>query len=254
MLKKFHNVRDNLYRGAAPSLADVVSLKKNFGIEQIISLDSQSGEYIKPLCKKLGIKQVIIPIDVVDKSSVKHLLKHDLNKLVDDTIPTFVHCKRGKDRTGLFIALCRCLLDKWNCKQAISEAKELGFGTGISAAMEKLYMKLICRADKDPDTNNAYDIVTSVQDNDNLYRDYTMDPTERGSWGPSADPSTREYPLAFTESYYTDSPEQTRENYGLKGINNEDTESNQIPMVGVYDQNTQITNLVGPSLIGGGFV
>lgn len=254
MLKNFHLVRENLYRGAAPSLADIITLKNKFGIEKIISLDKPSGEYIKPLCKKIGIEQIIIPLNVRDKSSVKYLLKHNISKLIDEGVPTFVHCKRGKDRTGLFIALCRCLLDKWNCKKAIREAKELGFGTGIDGSMEKLYMKLICRADTDPDTNNAYDIVTNVNDNDNLFRDYTMDTTERGSWGPYADPEVRTYSLSMMDSYYTDSSEETRENYGLKGINDEEEESNQIPAVGVYDQNTQITNLVGPSLIGGGFV
>jgi hypothetical protein len=254
MIKKFHNVRENLYRGGEPSLTDVVTLKKNFGIKTIISLDKKSGEYIKPLCKKIGIKHVIIPVDVTNKNSIKHLLKNNIFKLIDESVPTFVHCMRGKDRTGLFVALCRCLLDKWDCKKAIREAKELGFGTGLDHAMEKFYIKLICRADDNPDTNNAYDIVTNAYDTDNLYHDYTIDSVERGSWAPYADPSTRAYPLAFTESYYTDSSEQTRENYGLKGINSEEGKITQIPMVGVYDQNTQITNSFGPSLIGGGFV
>lgn len=254
MIKNFHTVRKNLYRGSKPSLSDIVALKNTLGIEKIISLDEQSGEYINSICKKLGIDHIIIPIEPHEKNTIKYLLKHNINDLIDENVPTFVHCKHGKDRTGLFIGLCRCLIDKWDCKKAIKEAKELGFGMHIDKKMEKFYMKLICQADNNVDTNNAYDIVTNMYDGDETLRDYTFDSQERGSWTPYADPAIRSYPLAFMDTYYTDRPEQTRENYGLKGINEEEMESNQIPAVGVYDQNTQITNVTGPSLIGGGFV
>jgi len=254
MIKNFHKVRENLYRGGKPSLSDIVALKKKFGIEKIISLDENVAKYIEPICKKLNIKQVIIPINAGEKNTIKHLLKHNIHELIDDSIPTFVHCFHGKDRTGLFIGLCRCLLDKWSCNKAIKEAKELGFGINISQSMEKFYMKLMCQADSNKDTNNAYDIVTNTHDGNETLRDYTFDTQERGSWAPYADPAVRTYPLAFTDTYYTDSPEVTRENYGLKDINNEERESNQIPLTGVFDQNTQITNMVGPSVISGGFV
>jgi protein tyrosine/serine phosphatase len=253
-MKNFHQVKTNLFRGGKPSLSDIVALKKKFNIKKIISLDEQAGEFIKPLCKKLDIEQIIIPLNCHDKNSVKYLLKHNIYNLIDEKVPTFVHCLHGKDRTGLFIGLVRCLLDKWNCKKAIKEAKHLGFGMRIDNKMEKFFIKLICQADKNIDTNNAYDIVTNTHDGNETSRDYTLDTQERGSWSPYADPAIRTYPLAFTDTYYTDNPEQTRENYGLKDINDEEMKSTQIPAVGVFDQNTQITNMVGPSVIGGGFV
>ncbi len=253
MIKNFHKVKYNLYRGGKPLLLDIIALEKKFGIKKIISLDEQIGKYIEPICKKLNIEHIIIPINSGDKNTIKYLLKYNIRSLINNKVPTFMHCRHGSDRAGLLVALYRVLIDKWDCKKAIKEAKELGFGIRISNNMEKFYMKLICQADQNIDTNSAYDIVTNQHDGNETSRDYTFDTQERGSWTPYADPAVRTYPLAFTDTYYTDRYEQTRENYGIEDIS-DDSGINKIPAVGVYDQNTQITNMVGPSLIGGGFI
>lgn len=254
MIKNFHKVRANLYRGAAPSLSDVVALHRKFNIEKIISLDEGVGVHIAPVCKKLGIEHIIIPIYTKDINSLKHLLKLNITKLIDDSIPTFVHCLHGKDRTGLLIALCRCILDRWDFKKSLKEAKYLGFGTGLDFNIEKFYTKLIGRSCKnDHDKNEAYDIVSNMNDYNGEYRDYTLDKEEQISWAPYGDSRMRTYPEAFVDKDF-DEQYQNRENYGLKGINDKEPDFEHIPMVGVYDQNTQVTNMVGPSLIGGGFV
>src|SRR5271165_1520542 len=113
-MKNFHQVRPNLYRGGKPSVKDLLILKKKFNIERIISLDENIGENIDPFCNKLNIAHIIIGIHTGNKKSIKHLLKYNIHDLIDSSIPTFVHCLHGKDRTGLFIALVRCLLDHWN--------------------------------------------------------------------------------------------------------------------------------------------
>jgi len=253
MIKNFHFVRDHLWRGSAPTPEDVIALHKELGIQHIISLDELSGENISNICKKLNIKQTIIPLDS-NLRSVKYLLKHNIHSLINNDVPTFVHCRRGKDRTGLFLALCRCILDKWDCKKAIKEAEKLGFGTGLEYPLEKFYIKLIKRAcTHHQDDNHLDDIRSNIADLNREYRDYTLDSLYPLSWSPYTDISTRYYPGS---QMYKEYPEQyvTREEYGLKGINNKTQDSNMIPQVGIYDANTQITNFVGPSLVGGGFV
>lgn len=256
MIKNFHIVRENLFRGGEPSFSDVVFLAQDLGIKKIISLDKLSGMMISPICKKFGLEQIIIDIDPSRLNSLKNLLIYNIHKLINPDIPTFVHCRRGKDRSGLFIALTRCLLDKWDCKKALKEAKKLGFGTGLELPIEKFYTKLICRAcsSTHQDSNHVYDIVSGMHESDSIYRDEQFDPYYM-SWAPFVDRNYRKFPEAFVDLTLYDEPYSTRENYGLKDINTEEERNNnRIPMVGMYNQNTQITNLIGPSLVGGGFI
>ncbi len=251
-MKALHLVRPNLYRSGAPSIRDLINLKNKFKIKKIISLDEKIGYNIDPFCKKLNIEHIIINIEPLDINSLKNLFRYNIHTLIDSDTPTLVHCRRGKDRTGLFVALVRCLLDKWNSKDALKEARYLGFGTGLEPHIEKFYTKIINCVDNKKDQNNAYDIVSNMQDNNNQFRDYTFDPLDR-FWGPYADKSQRYYPYSSVDLREYDEQYENRENYGLKGIK-EKGKNYHIPMVGVYDQNTQITNVVGPSLVGGGFV
>jgi hypothetical protein len=254
MIKSFYKVRDNLYRGGAPSVADLISLVKKYGIEKVVSLDKEAGEKITPFCKKLGVEQVIIGIDPSNIKSLKNLLSHNINDLLSPDTLTFVHCRRGKDRAGLVIALSRCITDGWSSRKALKEAKSLGFGTGLDLPIEKFYTKLINKAgdEESTDSNDAYDIVSNTEDDyNNMYHDDQFDL----SFAPFADGNTRKYPEAFVDVKPYDEQYPTRENYGLKGIDTEEESKNvEIPSVGVYDQNTQITNMVGPSIISGGFV
>lgn len=246
-------MNDSLFRGAAPTPSDVANLHRDLGIKKVISLDERIGDIIAPICEQLGINHIIIPIHSGDLSSIKHLLRLNLRELLNDEMPTFAHCLHGADRTGLLIALYRCLLDGWSSKEALMEAKYLGFGVRLSLPIERAYTKLIQRsAPNDTDKNDA-DIVSEMQDYSGQYRDYTLDKEEQVSFSPYGDSSMRKFPEAFVNRYYTDSPEQTRENYGLEEPERPTT-SNAVPDVGVYDQNTQTTNIVGPSVVGGGFI
>jgi protein-tyrosine phosphatase len=40
--------------------------------------------------------------------------------------PVFVHCLRGKDRTGTVVAVYRIARDGWTNRQALDEARKLG--------------------------------------------------------------------------------------------------------------------------------
>ena len=256
MIKNFHKVRKNLFRGGAPSGEDLSTLKNDFGIKKIISLDARVGDLIDPICKKLGMEHVVIDIQPSDISSLKNLLKLNIYKLIDDSVPTFVHCLHGKDRAGLFVGLVRCLLDNWDCKKAIKEAKKYGFGTGLSLKVEKFYTKLISKAceHEHEDSNHVYDVVMDARDTaENMYNDSTLDPYTL-SWAPYADSSVRMFPYSSVEINEYDEHGATREEYGLKGIKEEAPAGNHIPMVGVFDQPTDMTNRIGPSLIGGGFI
>lgn len=252
-MKNFTLVRPNLYRGSAPTIAEVGLLRDQFDIDVIISLDERTGKLIDKACNDCGIEHIIIPLKFDNKSSVKSLLKYNIADLVNPDLNVFVHCLHGQDRTGLFVALVRCILDKWGCRQALKEAKSFKFGLGIPPEIESFYIKLICHAAPTKDSNFAYDIVSNTSDFDGQYKDYTIDKGRSNSWESFADPGVRTYPFSVLERQF-EGPYPNRENYGLKGINMDHLEPVDMPSVGVFDTNTQISNFVGPSLVGGGFV
>jgi protein tyrosine/serine phosphatase len=51
-------------------------------------------------------------------------------KIVTDPAngPYLVHCHYGADRTGLFIAVYRIVIDNWSKEEAIREMQSGGFG------------------------------------------------------------------------------------------------------------------------------
>jgi protein tyrosine/serine phosphatase len=249
MIVRFRKVNKNLYRGGAPSIKDVISLKK-LGINKIVSLDQEAGEHIDRACKLLNIQHIMLPIEVTKKISLIKFLRTDIKKLLSDNGPVFCHCSAGKDRCGLAIALYRCEVDGWAPQKAIQEAKSLGFGQGLPPAVPKLYEKIIYKAKPKYDDNAAYDIVSNQREFPSDYRDYTLDTWEQQSWSPYQDYRVKEFPFSETHIEW---PEQyeTRETF-----HDDDTPNNlnsaTVPQIGSYDTSTNGIMGAGPSLVGGG--
>lgn len=243
MIKRFRKVVDGLFRGGAPSIEDVKNLNKHFVIKKIVSLDGVAGEKIDRICKLLNIEHIIIPINFTDLMPIAQLLNYNLKDLLLKDSPTYVHCLKGKDRTGFVVAMYKCQFLGWSYEKALEEAKLLGFGIGVDPKIIKFYEKLIKLSDKNGDVNSA-DIAEQS-------REYhgEQESIDRSSFVPFMDPS-RSYPL--TEPYnssYNQYP--TRENYNDK-LDFEGVQTDQMPLVGLYDSNDGIKG-VGPVDNGGGF-
>lgn len=252
MIRRFIKINDNLYRGSAPSVKDVIKLHKDFGINKIISLDRYSGVLINEICDKLGIDHYIIPLDG-SRKSLFGLLRHNLYSLLMDNGPTFVHCAQGKDRTGFLIALFKCMYMGYSYQKAIKEAESLGFGVGVDPSIIKLYKKVISKAYKNLDNSSAEDIVFNQRSyKSNLDgRGSYLDQATQGSFAPFVS-KTRQYPYdnPYNDLYHQ-SP--TRTNY--KAINPyiDKEESIDAPLVGIYNNMAGIYGF-GPSLNVGGFI
>jgi len=230
MILNFTKVEDGLYRGSAPSVEDVKHLAHKFGIKKIVSLDEAAGLKINRICKLLNIEHLIIPLNM--ESSIKPLIKlfsHNIKDLLTKNGPVFVHCHAGKDRTGMLIALYKCKYKGWSCEDAITEAKQFGFGYGIPASITNLYEKLIhaaCKkSHKKSDENKSDDI---VEESRSEYTNSLMNTIDFKSFAPFLD-STRKYPNegVYNPLYEQD---QTRNNYITK--------EEAIPQVGIFDANS----------------
>ncbi len=235
----FAKITKNLYRGSAPSLEEVKDLNDKLGITKIISLDKKSGDKISKICKLLGIDHKIFDLNS-DKKSFGKLLTEDLEDLFLSDTPTFVHCKHGKDRTGIVSAILRCKYMDWSYEDAIKEAEKYGFGTGLSGDMINFYHKILknCKSD----SNEA-----SIVDNERSYKgtsDSTatfLDEANQHSFSPHLS-NTRQYPYDSPNLYEYNEKEDE---------NSKDLTSivdNSIPQVGIYNNvSTQGVGFMAPN-------
>ena len=108
-IEKFRQVDKNLYRGACPTLFQFKELKDR-GFDSVISLRSgfdKSGQFEKELVENLGMKYYNFPID--SRTAPSNKIVTDFFRLTDElrskNEKIFLHCKHGRDRTGMFVAL-----------------------------------------------------------------------------------------------------------------------------------------------------
>ena len=245
MIHRLRKVTNQLFRGSAPSPKEVMWLKDQLGIKKIVSLDQQAGDRINRACKLLGIHHITIPIDITHlKKNLLEFLKNDLKELFLQGGPTFVHCKSGKDRTGLAMALVQCKYLGKSPEKAIEEAKSLGFGIGVDPKVIHIFEKIIRSCKPSGDSNNLSvheksDIVSNERQYIGDNRDSYLDEGHQGSFAPYLN-VTRQDPMDALYNFVMDqSP--TRENYHhgepIKTHYHEDPHQVEdvVPMVGVYD-------------------
>jgi uncharacterized protein (TIGR01244 family) len=137
----FHQVNDGLYRGGQPSPAGFESLAK-LGVKTVVDLRIPDGQssWEEKVVKSLGMHYVHIPLH-----SGETPIRQDVDKaftiLLDNAQwPVYVHCREGKDRTGMIIACYRIAHDGWTNMRALAEAKSYAFRE-ISPAMENYIMQ-----------------------------------------------------------------------------------------------------------------
>jgi len=148
---RFSKVSNELYRGGEPSFNDLKLLKKFFNIKLIISLDLDIGKKISTHCKSLDLKQMIIPIGGIETSSNIDFVKNNINKIVKPN--SYVHCRHGKDRTGMFCAIYR-IFNGMSTDEAIEEALSFDMGLGLNPEATDLYFGIIETFEPDKNDSN----------------------------------------------------------------------------------------------------
>jgi protein tyrosine/serine phosphatase len=157
-LPNLAHVEKAIYRGARPRFdqGGLESLRK-LGVKTIVNL--QGGDLTAPskvhwpdwshlllrlepgeapsaiaaeaaAAKAAGIETLNVPMDALDPVTPAEAagLERVLNLLAaaGADAPVFVHCEKGKDRTGLTIALYRMRSDGWTAERAAAEMAEMG--------------------------------------------------------------------------------------------------------------------------------
>lgn len=127
---RFAQVDEYLYRGARPTYDHLLTLRNLYLVKTIVSLDDNPEVVAqeKQWATQLGMNFYNIPLNALETPS-----DLDVNAILTQLIRSsktnrvYLHCKHGKDRTGMISALYRVFYQNWNKERAYDEMLNMGF-------------------------------------------------------------------------------------------------------------------------------
>jgi protein tyrosine/serine phosphatase len=113
-VENFGVISPDVWRGARPSHEGMLSLQQ-MGVKTIIDLELRDATSEVPA----GVRYVRLPVnsfhcDMVDPTAL-------LKAIAESPKPIFIHCREGRDRTGLAVAIYRCEVEGMSPADAIKE-------------------------------------------------------------------------------------------------------------------------------------
>jgi hypothetical protein len=133
-----------LFRGGQPdNLGQLAAMRDRLGVRRIVSLNEDMPE-LAGWCGDLGLEHVQASLGGGHPDEEGWSVIGPCVAGFMTSVPTFVHCRHGMDRTGGVVAACRT--DRgWPCDLAYREAKAYGFKDRFVDMVDN--MALRCRHD-----------------------------------------------------------------------------------------------------------
>jgi|GEM_PF-6448578 len=126
----FQEIPDVLWRGSWPA-THVAGIVRDFHIGRIISLYSASDHQenlwlpsLKTEVENNGVQHIVV--DIKDNPNIFNAA----NSHFDPNVRTYVHCRAGANRTGLFCFVTNLLMEKFKNKQ-VSETTLVSILTSL---------------------------------------------------------------------------------------------------------------------------
>jgi protein tyrosine/serine phosphatase len=122
-IPNFGKVSAHLFRGAQPGVAGIEKLK-SLGVGLIINLRMPEEEWKEEATEAWanGIAYTNVPMQSSGRPAEEQV-KTVLRLIQTSRVPVFLHCHRGRDRTGTVVACYRIENNHWSSKDALREAK-----------------------------------------------------------------------------------------------------------------------------------
>ena len=126
-IPNFHQVNENLYRGAQPEKGWIEKLTA-LKIKIVVNLrgEDEGTSAEEAEAKAADLRYFAVPLPGFGRPKDEQVER--VLALINDpqNWPVFVHCHHGEDRTGTIIAVYRISHDGWTGEQAKKEAKLYG--------------------------------------------------------------------------------------------------------------------------------
>jgi protein tyrosine phosphatase (PTP) superfamily phosphohydrolase (DUF442 family) len=126
--RNFAEIHPGLARGGQPTEAGIRFLRDH-GYRTVVSFRSNPSE--RDLVLRSGMAYVEIPMRAGIFGAApptEEQARLFLSVVTDSSrYPVFIHCRRGKDRTGAMSAIYRMEACGWTADEAIEEMRTLGF-------------------------------------------------------------------------------------------------------------------------------
>jgi len=130
-------VNHGIYRGAQPAGLDEYEYLSRLGVKTILKLNSHKLGVEKDTASKLGMKVVNVALDPATVGSADSCgdVARALKVLTDrSNWPVYVHCTRGRDRTGFLIGAYRARVQHWAWADIDRELARYGHKGGVRRA------------------------------------------------------------------------------------------------------------------------
>ena len=126
-LPNFHQVNEQLYRGAQPKRGGIQRLAQ-LGIKTVVNLrgDDERSQTEEQETRAAGLHYFNVPFERLGRPTDEQVERVLSIINAPENQPVFVHCQRGADRTGAIIAVYRIEHHGWTSEQAKAEAKRYG--------------------------------------------------------------------------------------------------------------------------------
>jgi tyrosine-protein phosphatase SIW14 len=132
-------INEHLFRGAQPTASGFAELKK-LGVTMVVDLRRGNRDAVnweREQTEAQGMRFLNIPVGGFSAPSDQQLVEFLSLFRNQPNEKVFVHCYYGDDRTGVFVASYRMVLDKWSASQAIHEMYYFGFNGRWQPFMKK---------------------------------------------------------------------------------------------------------------------
>lgn len=123
-LENVGRVAPDIFRGSQPAKNGYATLKK-MGIRTVINLRTSMSE--KKQVEAAGMRSIEIPLGTFNNGD-REKVDRVVALLADPAIrPVFVHCRQGRDRTGIVVAAYRMKMQGWPIASAEAEMDSFHF-------------------------------------------------------------------------------------------------------------------------------
>ena len=131
IIDRFNIVETGFYRGARPETENQMKTLKAYRIKTILDVsdNDEAFEIEKARAKKLGMKIIRVAMDGWNAPTDAQTA--EVQALLNDKSlrPIYIHCKHGRERTGVMVGLYRVYTNDWKPEKAYKEMKDMGFRT-----------------------------------------------------------------------------------------------------------------------------